>query len=425
MRGPGRTLKTWAAYLGMAMLIVGTALALDNPRAMSAVWYGPYLSAAENASWGGQFLVNLEEVKAFREMTEKQRLQYRFHRTDALRPYIANPLGFAYVITAAKTAFPWLPDVRALEAFQVLIHALLSVLIISLLSGPRMKVLFLVLYALNPLVIYFVTFPYYYFYQAIPSFALLFLFLGRRQWSTSATRLQSVTLLLLSVALAFVVLMRSTTVAAVAAFFVLAFMWFPSRKLVIASAAVFLAIVLTGHSPTQKNFWHTAYVGIGAYPNEHVRGLSDDNGYSLFEQKTGLPLDASLGGNYYEPDVMSKYRDISRQEFQNIAREDPLMLGRNATLNTLQGFTIGYLANQPYPIHLLMAALGFAFLGAMIWAGQWLLASLIILTLATFVPYYPPIPAYMYGAYPLLVMAAIQILQQILQRRRGGTQVTT
>ena len=295
---PGIPAATWLAYVGMAALIVIAALLLDNKRSMSAVWYGPYLSAAENVSWGGDFLLNLEEVKAFREMTEEQRLEYRFSSRDGLQPYIANPIGFAYVIAVAKAVFPWLPDVRALEAFQIALHTLLSLMIISLLDGRLKKSLFLVLYALNPLVIYYVTFPYYYFYQAIPSFALLFLLLGRPQWSAGAGRFHSSVFLLLCVALAFVLLMRSTTVAAIAAFFALAFFWFPSRKIYVAGLVAFVAIVVTGYTPSQKNFWHTAYVGVGAYPNEYVKGLSDDNGYALFEQKTGVPLDATLGATF-------------------------------------------------------------------------------------------------------------------------------
>ena len=59
-------------YLGLAVLIAAAAL-LNTPGSYSAVWYGPYLSAAENVTWGGQFMVNLDEVKAFREMSEQQR----------------------------------------------------------------------------------------------------------------------------------------------------------------------------------------------------------------------------------------------------------------------------------------------------------------------------------------------------------------
>jgi hypothetical protein len=317
--------------------------------------------------------------------------------------------------------------VRALEAFQIALHTLLSLLIVSLLDGRLKKSLFLILYALNPLVIYYVTFPYYYFYQAIPSFALLFLVLGRPQWAGGAGRFHSTVFLLLCVALALVLLMRSTTVAAIAAFFGLAFIWFPSRKLYVTGLVAFMATVFTGYSPSEKNFWHTAYVGVGAYPNSHVKGLSDDNGYAHFEQKTGVPLNPSLGGNYYEAEVMARYRDISRDEFMRIVREDWSRLLRNASLNTIQGFTIGYLVGQTYAVHLMMASAGLAFFVLLLLTGQWLLTGFILLTIVTFVPYYPPIPAYMYGAYALLVVGLIVAgdgLQQILRGVRGSLRRT-
>jgi len=209
-------------------VIAAAAVLLNTPRSMSAVWYGPYLSAAENLTWGGRFLVNLDEVKAFREMSEEERNDYRFTAATELEEYIANPLGYAYFIYAAKRIFPWLPDVPALEALHILLHTLLSVLVIALLQGWRRKLLFLFLYALNPVVIYYVTFPYYYFLQAIPSFGLIFLMLTRDRWATPERPWLMTAFLLLCVALAFVLLARSTTIAAIVAFLVLAALWYPT-----------------------------------------------------------------------------------------------------------------------------------------------------------------------------------------------------
>ena len=106
-----------------------------------------------------------------------------------------------------------------------------------------------------------------------------------------------------------------------------------------------------------------------------------------------------------------------------IARADFPALFRNAALNTLQGYTIGYLVGQPYTVHLVMAAAGLAFLVLMLVSGQWVLAALILLTSATFVPYYPPIPAYMYGAYALLVVALLQAADVLVQRFRPARSI--
>jgi hypothetical protein len=405
--------RTSLTYLGIAILVAAAAMVLNTPRSMSAVWYGPYLSAAENLTWGGHFLMNLDEVVAFREMSDEQRNEYRFTAVTDLREYIGNQLGYAYFIYAAKKTFFWLPDVRALEAFQILLHTLLSLLVIALLDGWRRRLLFLMLYSLNPVVLYYVSFPFYYFLQAIPSFGLLFLLLTRDRWALPERNLLHGVFVVLCIALAFVLLARSTTIAAVAAFFVLAALWLPDRRTFLLGLAVFAALVSTAYSPSQKPFWHTAYIGVGAYPNSHMTGLSDVNGYALFEEKTGSPLNASLGGNLYDESVMAQYGEIARDGYLSILRSDwPSLMG-NAVLNALQGFTIGYLVGKPYWVHLVMAATGFAVLAFLLVSRQFLLVALTVLTTLPFTLYFPPIPAYMYGAYLLLVAGALGALQTI------------
>jgi hypothetical protein len=272
----------------------------------------------------------------------------------------------------------------------------------------------MVLYALNPVVLYFVTFPYYYFFQAIPSFALIFLLLTRDRWIGPERPTLLSGYVALSVMLAFVLLTRSTTIVAIAAFFVLAALWVPDRRVMALGVVLFAGVVATGHSPSQKNFWHTAYIGVGGYPNPHVSGLSDNNGYALFERKTGVPLDASLGGNYYQAPVMAQYKEVAQDEFLLILRGEWPRLTLNAVLNVLQGFTIGYLVGQPHWVHLGMAAVGLAVLGLFLATGQFLVAALVVTTSLTFTLYYPPIPAYMYGAYALLALGVIRTCDRLL-----------
>ena len=47
------------------------------------------------------------------------------------------------------------------------------------------------------------------------------------------------------------------------------------------------------NKPTEKNLWHTVYVGIAAYENPYVKELSDNEGYRLYEETTGERLSAS------------------------------------------------------------------------------------------------------------------------------------
>ena len=156
---PRRPITTLLTLAALASVIWAACVVFDNQTTPSPVWYGPYLSAAKNVSWGGPFLADVDEVKAFAKLAPAERHNYRFTSTSNLTNYIANPIAFAYAIGAAKRLFSWLPDERALEAFQVLLHVLLCLAVIAALRNWMERTLFFLLYAINPLVINFVTYP--------------------------------------------------------------------------------------------------------------------------------------------------------------------------------------------------------------------------------------------------------------------------
>lgn len=385
---------------------------------MSAVWYGPYLSAAVNLKWGGPFLYSLEETKAFRELSHDERLQYRFHVTDPVQTYNHNPIGYAYFIALAKKVFFWLPDVPAVQAMQALLHVLLCLGVTTALPSIGKRTGFLLLYALNPLVLYYVTFPFYYFLQAIPSFALVALLVRGKNGYRGLDRSAVILFVLLGAILGLVVLTRPTTIFAAVASLVLVIRRVRPLPWVAAAIAAFLLVTITGHSPSQKNVWHTAYIGIGAYSNTYMKGLSDDNGYHLYESVTGDPLVASLGGNYYDPDTMERYIQITRAEYLRILRADSWLLLRNAVTNTAQGFSIGYLVDAPLPVNYAIAISGFLVALFLVIGQQFIIVFLVLLTIGGFSPIYPPIPAYMYGAYLLLVIGALDAVAKLMGRLR-------
>ena len=400
-----------AFLLVAAALILAASFLFNTDRAQSAVWFGPYLSAAANVGWG-EFRYDLDETIAFRDMTAEERRAYRFKHSDRLIPYKNNAVGYSYVAFAATSLFPWLPDVQALELLQILLHVGLSVWVIALLGTQVQRLLFLVLYALNPVVLYFVTFPFYYFMQAIPSFALLILLIAKSRGLRPQSVATSVAFLAGAAALAIVYLTRPTTIGAIAGFFLLAVFVVGPRWVVAGGLVLFVALAHSGPAPSDNNPWHTAYIGVGAYPNDYVEAFNDNVGYALYEEKTGVPLNASLGGNLYESGVANRYADITRAAYVSILERDWPRLLRNVVLNTLQGFSPGYVAGQPYWLHLLFAATGLIVLAALAWSRQFVLILLIGITAGTFTVLCPPIPAYMYGAYALLVYGFIRVLDR-------------
>lgn len=406
------------AFAALAIVLSAATWGFRSDRAMSAVWYGPYLSAAVNLKWGGPFLYSLEETKAFRELSHDERLQYRFHVTDPVQTYNHNPIGYAYFIALAKKVFFWLPDVPAVQAMQALLHVLLCLGVTTALPSIGKRTGFLLLYALNPLVLYYVTFPFYYFLQAIPSFALVALLVRGKNGYRGLDRSAVILFVLLGAILGLVVLTRPTTIFAAVASLVLVIRRVRPLPWVAAAIAAFLLVTITGHSPSQKNVWHTAYIGIGAYSNTYMKGLSDDNGYHLYESVTGDPLVASLGGNYYDPDTMERYIQITRAEYLRILRADSWLLLRNAVTNTAQGFSIGYLVDAPLPVNYAIAISGFLVALFLVIGQQFIIVFLVLLTIGGFSPIYPPIPAYMYGAYLLLVIGALDAVAKLMGRLR-------
>ncbi len=409
-----------ALYLFALLLIFLVCFAFNTSSSMSANWFGPYLSAAANLTLGGEFLVDTTEVKIFNEMTPEMQEQYRFATSENAEFYNHNPIGWVYLIAAAKYILPWAPDLLAVELSQMLAHAFISVGILMLLKSSLHKLLFLFGYALNPVIVYYTGYPFYYFWQMWPAVGV-FVLLGLNQGLIIKNTLTPLTILLIpyAIVLAIVFESRPTTLGMVLVFFSLLF-YFRLFSLKIASFVVvaFVLTIGTIHQPNEKNPWHTVYVGLGAYPNETVEELSDNTGYALYEKVTGVRLNASIGGNYYDSKTIKRYTQISKDAAIKYCMEHSLNCIRNAALNTLQGFTIGYMTDKPYWLHLSMSFAGLLVIILLLISRQWLLIMSILMSLGTFVPFFPPIPAYMYGTYILLIYGLFRISDWVLTVRQ-------
>ena len=409
-----------AIYPVLFCLIFSACYLINTDSSMSDNWVGPYLSAAANLTLGGEFLVDVPEVISFKELSFDEKELYSFHSSEEAEYYNHNPIGWVYLIFAAKKLFPWASDLKAIELSHFFVHAIVTVGVLVLFKSILYKAIFLFGYGLNPIVLYYTGFPFYYFWQMWASVGVLTL-LAFHQGFFSMQGLKWVKYLLIpyAIMLALVFVARPTTLGLVLVFFLLLFffrffkVWIP-----VLSILAFCMTIAFVSQPNEKNFWHSVYVGIGAYPNDTVIGLSDDTGYALYGRETGQTLNASIGGNYYESETIQEYIDISREASISYFSENPLIFLRNAVLNTLQGFTIGYLTEKPFVLHLAMAILGLAFILCLLMSKQYILFFAVCLSLGTFVPYFPPIPAYMYATYMLLVYGLIVFIDWFLSLER-------
>lgn len=364
-------------------------------------WIAPYLSAAANLSIGGEFMIDEAEVISFKELPVNQYYDYHFSKSEQLTYYNHNPIGFAYIIRLSTFIFPFLGDTYALLLLQVLVHIGLSILLLKTINNKIFSLLFILIYALNPIVINIVTLNFYYYWQCIPGFILLY--------CIAAKHLNKYTILILTILLLAATLARPTIILLSFGILILYFRYLPKAFAAVLSTTT-IALFIFINKPMEKNIWHTIYVGLGAYPNEYATTMSDNYGYNLYEAKTGIKLNASVGGNYYETETIHEYKEITKATVIKIFKENPLIFIKAAMLNCLQCFSPGYINLGIQWLNILVAAIGCIFMVLLLKAKQYYIFLGIALYAGTFCLYYPPIQIYLFGAYVLLTFGFYNIL---------------
>lgn len=370
---------------------------------MGTNWMGPYLSAAQALDpMKGVFLVDLEDVQRFKYLDDAHLEDaYRFSNVGNHKPFLYGSPGYSYLIKAATLLFPFAGHQTAIILLQCLFHLLLCFGILSTRSlSFRFRLLFLILYALNPLVLRFVTFNFYYFWQVIPSFGILYLYLKVKN---------KLCWLLILGTLPLVLLTRPTTLFVCGAFLLLLF-WHRSRVFAVGYAVLLAATVVWLYVPATKNPWHTFFAGVGGYANPYGISLNDEDAYALYQKHTGIKLNASTGGNFYDSSVQQEYTAITQHEYLTILEKSPVLLIKNAVVNFFGSFSVGYVNKASDWLNYLIALSGLAFAAFLAYRRKFHIMIFLTLGVVGFVFYYPPIPAYMYGNYLLLVWGLIEVL---------------
>ena len=381
----------------------------------SAVWTGPYLSAAANLTWPVSFKIDVEEIERFNELDDTCREdRYQFKQSDNLTSYTYNDLGYVYLVWAARHVFPFLGDQQAIILLQALVHLLLCTFLISSTAFVKSwRVCFLVLYALNPLVLKYVVFNHYYFWQAVPSLLIVLLAQDTQKRAGGGVYFG---LLFLPWA----ILARTTAVLGVPV--VLYLLYRRSNLLSFSLTLVYCGLVWGFfYKPSQKNIWHTAYVGTGAYRNPYGVKLSDEDGFKLYQNTFGTRLSGTTGGNVYEPETYRRYRALGKKTVLSQLSETPFLYLKNALVNTSGAYGLGYVSGRPDAPNYLLALLGVVMVAFLVLSKQWIILISVGLLSVSFTPYYPPLPAYMYGNYALLATGLANGL--LLIRKRGQKRI--
>jgi hypothetical protein len=418
------TAKTERLALMVAIFIMMLVLYLLLPqKGMSPVWSVPYFSGAKEWALTGGWLFQPLEVDAYKQLYGWEIYRYQFDQfsKETLIKYAHNSSGYLYLVMLSQLLFPFLGPVGSIVLLQGIAHVLIFSFIYRQMDSRSARCWFLFLYLANPLVLYFVVYPFYYFWQALPSFVLLFYYFKIRSGGRTTWMMDFFLALLLLVGLS----VRNTTILMAFAT-VLILVIHAWRR----AALVHILVLLIGGWFWIQDFekvesygpWHNAFIGFAGYPNQ-IAGLeimNDDTGYAWYNKYSGRSVDASIEGNFTtDIHVAKHYYTYMKESFLKMVQMHPIQFLRNVCLNFFQGFSVGYLSKTSFIGHLLAALSGFLVAGFFVWKKAWIPLIVIAASHITYSLYYPPIPAYLYGTYLLTICFLLDVYFRTDNRSEG------
>jgi hypothetical protein len=407
-------MKKLITFIISSSLILISSFLFQNRKQMDRPDTYIYFSGAANISKMFDWKISISDYNNVKNLSINQYQSYKHQRTKDLKNFQNNSYGYVLIIYIAKTIFYFLGDIQAVILFQVIVHLFICVwLILFVFDNDFKRYLFLLLYAANPVIIHFVTFPFYYFWLFIPSISFI-VYILRPNWR-NLTLISSIPFCLLSI------LIRPTTVFLVLYLYLASLFYVQNKRSKIISLLTIIAITAGIYSvkninniSKKMNFpAHQLYVGLGAYPNSvGIDSLSDATGLNFFKSSTNIL--------YYNDPTGAKssnltplYNRIILKRYVEIAKNNPLLIIRNAFYNILQSFSMGYDVDRRWVTNLSTILGGFILL-FLAFRKQWIWIAALLFVSISYVWYFPPIPAYNFAAYPLLVTSLILSFNDII-----------
>lgn len=390
-------------------LIIAAALVFRNRGAQSVAFTFPYFSGAANATVLYDWNISPSDYQRVKSLPVEQYLAYRHQRTADLHPNTYNNYGYVLVVLLARTIFWWMGDGNAVVCLQILVHAAISLAIVRLLGTPVRRWSFVILYAVNPLVLHVVTFPYYYFWAVVPCFVFAYWALGgapRMIWIVPG----AIFLFF------FGFLIRPPTLFVCLLAFGLLF-WRGRRLSAAIGICAFAALQFQAGGHFYTSPWHTAYIGIGAYPNPYgIEKPLDSAGFDFYRKTTGREMTSNpIDGSFQDSQQRDRYWSALRARYLEILAGSPILIARNAALNLVQSFGVGYDVDRRWVVVPSML-MGLGMIALILLSRQWMWGLGILAYAAGFAAYFPPIPAYLFGAYLFIALAGGGIIEDLRQR---------
>ncbi len=388
----------------LIILMICSLYLMDFNQTMSPNWIGPYLSAAANFDYSSfDMYVDFSEIHKFSLLSNTEKFSYSFPSSNNVILYDYLAKGYLLILLLSKKIFFFVGDLDSLKYLQYVVHICISLSIISILDEKYKKIMFFILYSINPIVLYFVNFPFYYFWQVVPSYIFLYYYVKNKEINN---KIFILTLIF------FLIYMTRPTVLFIIIFFYFLYAYRENFLKSFIAILIFLGLSF-GIKSNSIGPWHTMYIGIGAYTNSYNITLSDNQAYKFFYNKTGKVMNSF---NVTDKSLHEEYYAIMEKEYFAIVKSDPMMIIKNATLNVLQSYSFGYKVGNIKIVYLSIF-IGMIIVTSLLYFRQYILFFAIGLAGGTFTLYYPPIPAYMFGSYILIVFAIINIFHSIKNLR--------
>lgn len=369
-----------------------------------------YISASKNISVTSfDVCIDPGEVSYFNELNgssegvisyEKRHYSFNSGYCTTNRDLLAR--GFGYLISYGylflilffiKIA-GWMGDFQAIIFFASLCHAFVSLQVLNLFTKKIEKKLFSIIYIFNPFVIYIISGSYY--YSFLPVSGLAFLYIYSQIFSG---KMQVNIIVNYFILMGFTVLIRPTL--APLYLFTLALFFFKNKEnkyvnLFLISKSLIIIYFL--YNISIYGPWHSALVGLDSYSWDNNIILSDINATDKISNYLSIPIK-----NY--PLVLQigvdNYINSAKDIVVNFYAENKFLYVRNLIFNIFCGFSFGYI-NISSGATYFSIFIGFIVSNLMIIKGYKLFLIAILMSMISYILYFPPIPAYNITSYMLV-----------------------
>jgi hypothetical protein len=397
--------------ISLSFLVMLLYIIVPINKEMHPLWSVPYFSGTINSDSFKDWKIAIDEIDLYKELTWNEKLNYKFKKfpKNQLKDYKGNGyIGYLYVVKIIHFIAPNIPLIKAVKITQVLLGLLIIFTVMFLLSCNYDRILFLLFYGLNPVVLIFTKMPIYYFWQVIPVFIFI-LFLLKNG------KIRLFWCLLIGVVLGFSLLIRITSLGIILS--LILFLLYKNRITSIIILSATMIITYTSLSPPEiksaSNF-HAPFIGIGAYPNHlDINQLSDVEGVNYYRKVKDSSFSLSYESGFFDSEVKKDYLNTLKIAYLDYVNKYPLEIFRNAVINTIQGYSFGHFPNKGILLNIISFLVGLAIISLLLYFKEYILFISIGLSVGTISLFFPPIQSYMFGSYILISIALIRIVDHI------------